>query len=300
MTPKVDTFEHDIVDEIKRREASLAEINAVTKAAGPAAEVTVVKKTPVITIVLVTLFSIALCGLGGVGYYYFNNTLLPPSSKSVDINPNDIPKVTANLTKLSPTLALQIGRFVTSVEKKDKGYVLTINDYSSVFAYMTRNENVYIGELASIFMTASSTGILPAASSTLIASTTIATTTALTSTTSVASTKLSTTTKTTSTKTVTAKAPSAKNTKTTTTIKTLGGATTTALLDISTTTLGITTNASDMILGMRVSDVTINNQNMRVFTSSKNTIVYAFVGNTKLLISNSTEGILALKSAILH
>jgi hypothetical protein len=31
MIPKVDTFEHDIADEIRRKEANLAEIQAVTK-----------------------------------------------------------------------------------------------------------------------------------------------------------------------------------------------------------------------------------------------------------------------------
>jgi hypothetical protein len=39
---------------------------------------------------------------------------------------------------------------------------------------------------------------------------------------------------------------------------------------------------------------------MRVWTSGNRTVVYAFVGNTTVLISNSTDGILALKSAILH
>lgn len=47
-------------------------------------------------------------------------------------------------------------------------------------------------------------------------------------------------------------------------------------------------------------DVTINNQNMRVGTSASSTVVYAFVNTKTLLFSSSTEGVLALRSAILH
>lgn len=47
-------------------------------------------------------------------------------------------------------------------------------------------------------------------------------------------------------------------------------------------------------------DVTINNQNMRVGTSGTNTVVYAFVNTKHLLISKTTEGILALRGAILR
>jgi hypothetical protein len=47
-------------------------------------------------------------------------------------------------------------------------------------------------------------------------------------------------------------------------------------------------------------DVTINNQNMRVGVSGESTVVYAFVNTKVLLISSTTEGILALRGAILR
>jgi hypothetical protein len=47
-------------------------------------------------------------------------------------------------------------------------------------------------------------------------------------------------------------------------------------------------------------DVTRNNQNMRVGTSGSSTIIYAFVNTNTLVISSSTEGILALRGGILR
>ena len=146
MTPKVDTFEHDIADEIRRKEANLAEIQAVSKQHSPTIENIPQKKLPWFMIVLIILLIISLLGIGGFAYYYYTNSLLPPSSQSVTIKKEDIPKVSADLTKISPTLQAQIGRFVSSVEKKDAGYILTINDYSAVFGYMARNESMFIDE----------------------------------------------------------------------------------------------------------------------------------------------------------
>jgi hypothetical protein len=47
-------------------------------------------------------------------------------------------------------------------------------------------------------------------------------------------------------------------------------------------------------------DVTSNNQNMRVGTSASSTIVYAFAKPEILLISSTVEGLLALRSVILR
>lgn len=47
-------------------------------------------------------------------------------------------------------------------------------------------------------------------------------------------------------------------------------------------------------------DVTISNQNMRVAKSVYGTVVYAFIGNQRLVISSSTEGILAFRANLLR
>lgn len=284
VTSKVDTFEHDIVDEIKRREATLAEISAVSKATSLENAIVPQKKPQLIVITLVSLFVIALIGIGIVSYYYFNDPLLPPSSQSVNISPNNIPKVIADLNKISPSLATGIGRFVTVTEKKERGYVLTIGDYSSVFAYMTRNEAFYINELSLLFSSVSST---TKALATPIVVPAVSTTTKVISGTSsqATSTKTSSSTK----KTV----PTASATST----QAVSDATSTLFLA---TTTRETEPKIEVIQGMKASDLTLANQNMRVFTSDGISIVYAFVGTTKLLIARTPEDILALKSAILQ
>ncbi len=45
-------------------------------------------------------------------------------------------------------------------------------------------------------------------------------------------------------------------------------------------------------------DVTLNNQNMRVGISGSSTLVYGFVNTTTLVVSSSTEGILALRGIL--
>lgn len=264
MTPKVDTFEHDIVAEIKRREATAAEISAIAKSIAPEAPVIVPKKSPFM-IVLIVVFVVSLLGLIGVGYYYFSDPLLPPSAQSGDVNPNNAPKTPANLTKLSPTLVTNIGRFVTKADLQGKGYVLTINDYPSVFAYMTRNESAYIGELSVLF------GVPQADVSSSI--------------------------------------PLATTTQATTTIKETSTSSKQILNKRETTYSSTSTSESDQtsanavlstVPGFTVSDITVDNQNMRAFTSPTGSVVYAFVGNTKVLIGDSPTTILSLRSAILR
>jgi hypothetical protein len=56
------------------------------------------------------------------------------------------------------------------------------------------------------------------------------------------------------------------------------------------------TDTTDFIF----TDITNNNQNMRVGTNGTSTIVYAFVNTETILISRTTEGILSMRSVILH
>jgi hypothetical protein len=271
MVPKVDTFEHDIADEIKRKEASLAEISAASNDIGNH-DVDPPKKPPIFIIAVGTFLVLCLLGFGALGYFYFNDSLLPPSSGSVPIKPSDVPKTTTDLQKISPTLANEIGRFVTRVEKKEQGYILTITDYTSVFAYMIKNESAYRDELAPLFadgkapLVTSSTTNTQAPQTQTISTTTFRVATSSTSTT---------TPKVTSTSTLIASSSAQAPTPVPDAVK-------------------------PFIAAPGFTDITIANQNMRVWTNGNKTVVYAFVGNTTLLISNGTEGILTLKSAILH
>lgn len=262
MIPKVDTFHQDIAEEIKRKDASITAISAASNNVGntPPEEI-LERPKPVFLIVVISLFAVGLLGMAGLAYFYFTDSLLPPSQAPVVVTPQQVPKVNATLSSLSPTLASQIGIYVTSVEKQPTGYVLVINSYSPVFSYLVRNENSYIEELASV--------ISPVGSSTPVVAKVVPP--VVVSTTTASSTK--TTTATSSTKT-------------------------------STSTKVATSTPPPVIVeepvGPYFKDVTISNQNMRVWTFGKRTVVYAFLTNEKIAVSQTTDGILAIKNAIIR
>lgn len=285
MTLKVDTFERDIAEEIKRKDASLTEISAASNNVGNE-EAIPQKKSSVLIFVLLGVFVLALCGLAGVAYFYFTDPLLPPSQGSVAIKPADVPKINTDLMKLSPTLANQVGTFVTSVEKRERGYVVNISSYSSVFAYVTRNENAFISELALLFAPLATT--TQAVSAPPVATTTYT----IVGTTTQSGAKATTT----QAAKTTAK-PKQKQPTSTTTTATLPPSTTgTTSTNIQQTYLV----EKEQIIDSRFSDVTLSNQNMRVWTSGNRRVVYSFFGTDKILISDSPEGILLLKSGILR
>ena len=282
MTPKVETFEHDIANEIRRKEATLAEIQAVANHNNSAYSLPQ-KKAPILLIILVTLLVIALGGIGGLAYYYFTDPLLPPSSKSVTVNESNIPKMLVEVAKISPTLGAEIGRFVSLVEKKDKGYILSINSYSVVFAYMTRNETAYIDELLALF----SGNVATSSSTQQIV--TISTTTL----------QRSTTTPTTSTSTSTSTKQFMRVTSKKVTPKTPPKTIITASSSEKITEKELASIPLESLPTSNFSDVTVDNQNMRVYKKNNKTVIYAFVGDTTILISDTPEGIIQLRSAIL-
>lgn len=284
MMPKVETFEQNIVEEIKRKDASLTEISAAGNNVGDD-PVEIPKQKPIFLIVIGTLFVIFLGALIGVWYFYFSDPSVTTPPLTEQNAANVIPKTTTELGKLSSTLGINIGRFVTSVEKRDRGYILTLSEYTPVFAYMTRNEKDFIEDLALLF---------PKVNNSIgqAATTTTATTTTSTSTTPASATS-----------TASSSAPKkvATSTKEVKATTTQPKATTTEEdgVSIPVTSSFATLVSQDELLGKAFSDVTMNNQNMRVFKKDGMRVVYAFVGNNTVLISDSPEGVLTLKSGIL-
>lgn len=277
MTPKVDTFEQDIATEIKRKEASATQIAAASNNVGNNEPTVAPKKSSrAFFILLAILATTSIVGIFGVAYFYFTDSLLPPSQGSVAIKQSDIPKAEAALSSISPTLATGIGRYVTKVEKQQSGYIITINSYSSVFAYMIKNEDMYIEELASII----SPPLLSATTSIVKPKEVVATTTKSASTTPVITQGTTTQKVATSTKKVTL--------------------VTKAEIAVSTTTKEVTPKVETTVNMPYYKDVTVSNQNMRVWTYGDRTVVYAFITTDKIAISQTTEGILSLKSAIIR
>lgn len=139
--PNVNTFEHDIADEIEHREATVTDI---ASASGD------VKNIPNQQLETSKLFLV----LGGVAViaviivvaalflYSSPSTSQTITTPVTDENPGN------DLLSLSLNLRDNIGSYIGSVQKSEYGYTLTVLNYSPVFAHMIKNENQYADELA--------------------------------------------------------------------------------------------------------------------------------------------------------
>ncbi|MDB5259936.1 MAG: hypothetical protein JWN37_167 [Candidatus Nomurabacteria bacterium] len=141
--PHIDTFEYDIADEIKRKEASIGDIASAGGDLGNRPD----KKTPSFVFILLSLIILIIAGGAAYfGYEYYINKLNPPQP----VVPIQIPQAndTTLLPSLSPGFPENIGRFISNVKRSPDGYTLTINSYSPVFTYIFNNENNYAGDVA--------------------------------------------------------------------------------------------------------------------------------------------------------
>jgi hypothetical protein len=140
--PHIDTFEYDIADEIKRKEASMGDIASASGDIGNHPP----KKSSLLFIFASVLVLVIAAAAAYFGYVYYINKINPPQPKV----PIQIPAAsdTTLLPMLSPSFPESIGRYVTNVEKKDAGYILTISSYSSLFAYIFNNENTFAQDVA--------------------------------------------------------------------------------------------------------------------------------------------------------
>ncbi|MEN9551825.1 MAG: hypothetical protein RI935_202 [Candidatus Parcubacteria bacterium] len=256
MIPKVDTFAHDISEEVKAKEASLTQIATASNDIGNKDVSEERNSNRLILSISALLIVLIMIVIGVLFYVLKEDDVQISETESVQITEKE---KRGNLSALSPTLDREIGIHIQKVEKKDKGYVLTLSSYSPVFAYMKRNGSEYIIELANALNkeVASSTKKVNEPK-TQTATTSTATT----------STQLATSTKATSTP------PTAS--------------TTIAVVD---TVISAPTNPW--------SDVTSANVTMRVFREGNTSVVYAFVSPTQLIIAPNETSVLAIKSVIL-
>lgn len=144
--PKIETFEYDISDELKNKQATIVDIASMdgtieTKKDSP-------KKTSLSKIILIILFIILTLSL------ILLLTLKLTTPKQItplsQVNPiSSIPQI--NLENLLPITNANIGRFISSVSKVDNGYAIKLLDFSSVYAYILQNESSFGKELENIF-----------------------------------------------------------------------------------------------------------------------------------------------------
>jgi hypothetical protein len=140
----IDTFEHDISEEIKHKDASLT---AIASASGDIGNLPTVSVTSPIPLLLLSVFLILASGITGyLGYVYYENKVNPPARTTPVVIP------TTNNTTLLPTVSSQfpnaIGYVVTSVTQSEYGYTIMFSSYSTVFAYMIKNESSFADDIA--------------------------------------------------------------------------------------------------------------------------------------------------------
>ncbi len=139
----VDTFEHDIAEEIKHKEASFTDIASAGNDVGNIPpHATYLRLLIVIGIFFVIIILVAI---GGLVYYYNQTPQVVPVEQGSERNTSQAQKA---LQALSPTLAQAIGDSVGSLSKNGYGYSVELTKYSEVFAYMLKNESAFADELA--------------------------------------------------------------------------------------------------------------------------------------------------------
>lgn len=304
----IDTFEHDVAEEVKTKEASVVTIASASNDVGnptdPSPIVPAFSKPEVpssggfwsehrqqITIIVGIVFCILLISLAA--WYYVtqiqSNTAAPTQNPALGTTTPSITQNTAlTISSLSPVLQGAIGDFVSSIQKTDTGYILTLESFSPVYVYMLKNEKAYVDELSFSLqqpqnMTTEEVLIAPPQPDVLTAN---------------ANTPLASTTRTSTT------------TGTTTASSSVVRLATTTILTASTT--GTTTPVISLVPAPTISnfipepipftftDTTISNQNMRIATSGTSTIVYAFINTRALVIATSTGNILLLRNEVIR
>jgi hypothetical protein len=140
--PNVDTFEHDIAEEIKTKEASLPDIASASGDVGNTE--TSRERTSTLLVVSGAFFVLAL--LGGLGYFLFAQ--VTSSQTELPTPQTQTATTEGNLFALSTYLYEGIADHVSSVRKNEYGYALTLTSYTPVFSYMIKNEQLFADELA--------------------------------------------------------------------------------------------------------------------------------------------------------
>jgi hypothetical protein len=151
-TPAIETFEKNIADEIRHKEASITDIAAATEDVKKQAAVEEKKEkhTTRLFIIVGTLVLCAVISILVAGYMYAIGKFDPfkPSAEELSLEKEKQLKPAVTLASISPTLDYSIGRYVSRVQKDATGVVVELSSYQPVFAYMLKNENDFADELA--------------------------------------------------------------------------------------------------------------------------------------------------------
>lgn len=151
--PNIDTFEQDIREEIKHKEATIGDIASASGEIGnmPSNVGTFSNSKNstdnnssrgfYISTIIISILVISV--LSYLGYLYTVQQSATKINKVTDNQNNsiDTPEIiTKKLNDFAPSLSEGISRFTTKVETAPYGTIISINDYDSVFAFMIKSE----------------------------------------------------------------------------------------------------------------------------------------------------------------
>lgn len=154
-TPKIETFEYDIVDELKNKKASIVDIANKNGTIETRKEETAKNNfNKIILIVLILTLTIALIIFLGLN---LRSPKQAPPITQASFASSTFSTSQIRLEDILPITNINIGRFTSSVSKIDNGYSIKLSDFSSVYSYILQNEYTFGKELQGVFKISEST-----------------------------------------------------------------------------------------------------------------------------------------------
>lgn len=142
--PNIDTFEHDISEEIKTKEATIGDIASAGGDIGNAPVRT--SSVPAFLVALGILLVVAVIAISVVLFLKYSS--MPTSVPTTGTNTGGT-QAGVRMSSVSVTVNGAVGQSIGVIQKSGYGYTINLASYSDVFAYMLKNEKEYADELAS-------------------------------------------------------------------------------------------------------------------------------------------------------
>lgn len=145
--PKIETFEYDITNEIKTKEANIRDIAVSNGTIENKEEDNSRNKN--LMLISVSAFLILISVISVIVYFLYSQkqeTL--PAPKVAQRSANGFKE--KDLSSRLPLLYEKVGRFITKGEETPYGFSLSLDNYNEVFAFMLKNENQFSDELSKL------------------------------------------------------------------------------------------------------------------------------------------------------
>lgn len=147
--PNIDTFEHDIKEEIKKKEATVGDIASASGDIGntPLKNGVENSNSRIFFILGGTLIGVGIVvAFSYLGYVYVTSRPTTQEQAATIVatqedENNTEEKIKSRLISYTPSLA-DIAHYVSKVDQNQQGVTLTLKDYTAVFAFMLQNETL--------------------------------------------------------------------------------------------------------------------------------------------------------------